>query len=154
MSSRATATPWISRRRCGRWWVRPKPDTTVTSTTAGAASPPNQPATAPRGPTTASQKEIPAPEDVAKAPADADKTPSGLHSKVISKGSGDKSPTTTDKVKVHYTGWTTDGKMFDSSVARGQPAEFAVNAKNSGSRGRRKLLARKAAPRSGTPIWT
>jgi peptidylprolyl isomerase len=28
---------------------------------------------------------------------------------------------------VHYTGWTTDGKMFDSSVVRGQPTSFAVN---------------------------
>ncbi len=105
----------------------PKPDTTVTTTTAGAASPPTQPATARPGPTTASQKEIPPPEDVAKAPADAEKTPSGLQSKVLTAGSGDKSPTTSDKVKVHYTGWTTDGKMFDSSVTRGQPAEFAVN---------------------------
>jgi peptidylprolyl isomerase len=31
-------------------------------------------------------------------------------------------------VKVHYTGWTTDGKMFDSSVTRGQPLEFPLNA--------------------------
>ena len=31
------------------------------------------------------------------------------------------------KVKVHYSGWTTDGRMFDSSVARGQVAEFQVS---------------------------
>ena len=30
-------------------------------------------------------------------------------------------------MKVHYTGWTTDGKMFDSSVTRGQPASFALD---------------------------
>ena len=31
-----------------------------------------------------------------------------------------------DTVKVHYTGWTTDGKMFDSSVQRGTPATFGL----------------------------
>ena len=30
-------------------------------------------------------------------------------------------------MKVHYSGWTTDGKMFDSSVTRGEPAEFPLN---------------------------
>ena len=37
-------------------------------------------------------------------------------------------PKAESKVQVHYTGWTTDGKMFDSSVARGQPATFPLNA--------------------------
>ena len=31
-----------------------------------------------------------------------------------------------DKVKVHYTGWTTDGKMFDTSLERGQPISFPL----------------------------
>ena len=70
---------------------------------------------------------LPAPADVAAAPADAKKTASGLASKVLKKGTGTKKPAKTDTVKVHYTGWTTDGKMFDSSVMRGQPAEFALN---------------------------
>jgi len=30
-------------------------------------------------------------------------------------------------VTVHYTGWTTDGKAFDSSITRGQPAQFPLN---------------------------
>jgi peptidylprolyl isomerase len=67
------------------------------------------------------------PKDVAAAPADAKKTKSGLAWKVVDgKGTGDK-PAATDKVKVHYTGWTKDGKMFDSSVGRGTPAIFPLN---------------------------
>jgi peptidylprolyl isomerase len=70
---------------------------------------------------------IPPPPDVAAAPADAAKTSSGLASKVISPGTGKTRPRATDSVTVHYTGWTTDGKMFDSSVARGEPATFPLN---------------------------
>jgi FKBP-type peptidyl-prolyl cis-trans isomerase len=72
-------------------------------------------------------KMIPAPPDVAAPPADAAKTSSGLASKVITTGSGKTHPRATDSVTVHYTGWTTDGKMFDSSVARGAPATFPLN---------------------------
>ena len=68
-----------------------------------------------------------APADVAAPPADAEKTASGLASKVINPGSGDARPTATSNVTVHYTGWTTDGKAFDSSVVRGQPATFPLN---------------------------
>lgn len=71
--------------------------------------------------------DIPAPADVAAAPADAEKSASGLASKVLSPGTGDKHPTAEDTVTVHYTGWTTDGRMFDSSVKRGEPAEFPLN---------------------------
>ena len=67
------------------------------------------------------------PKDVAAAPADAETTASGLASKVIEKGTGDKKPKATDTVTVHYTGWTTDGKLFDSSVKRGQPTSFPLN---------------------------
>ena len=70
---------------------------------------------------------IPPPADVAAAPADAAKTSSGLASKVISAGTGKTRPRATDSVTVHYTGWTTDGRMFDSSVARGEPATFPLN---------------------------
>jgi FKBP-type peptidyl-prolyl cis-trans isomerase len=71
--------------------------------------------------------DIPAPPDVAAAPADATKTTSGLASKVLNAGGGKDHPGPEDEVKVHYTGWTTDGKMFDSSVQRGEPASFRVN---------------------------
>lgn len=67
------------------------------------------------------------PKDVAAAPKDAAKTASGLASKVITKGTGKTKPTATDTVEVHYTGWQTDGKMFDSSVTRGQTATFPLN---------------------------
>ena len=73
------------------------------------------------------QAPIPAPPDVAKPPADASKTASGLASKVITPGKGKDHPTATSEVTVHYTGWTTDGKMFDSSVSRGQPSTFPLN---------------------------
>ena len=53
-------------------------------------------------------------------------TASGLHYKVLTKGSG-TSPVATDKVKVHYEGRLIDGKVFDSSYQRGQPIEFALN---------------------------
>ena len=68
-----------------------------------------------------------APSDVAAPPADAEKTESGLASKVLKAGTGDKKPAAADTVTVHYTGWTTDGKQFDSSVERGQPASFPLN---------------------------
>ncbi len=54
-------------------------------------------------------------------------TDSGLASKVLEPGTGADHPKATSRVTVHYTGWTTDGKMFDSSVTRGQPATFALN---------------------------
>ena len=70
---------------------------------------------------------IPPPADVAAPPGDATKTKSGLASKVITPGSGSEHPSATDFVSIHYTGWTTDGKMFDSSVSRGKPAMFRVD---------------------------
>jgi peptidylprolyl isomerase len=72
-------------------------------------------------------KPIPAPPDVAAPPADAAKTPTGLASKVITPGSGTQKPGPTDLVTVHYTGWTTDGKMFDSSRTRNAPASFPLD---------------------------
>lgn len=67
------------------------------------------------------------PPDVKAAPADAAKTPSGLASKVLQAGKGEHKPAAADTVTVHYSGWTTDGKLFDSSVQRGQPTSFPLN---------------------------
>jgi FKBP-type peptidyl-prolyl cis-trans isomerase FklB len=53
-------------------------------------------------------------------------TASGLQYKVITAGKG-KMPGATDAVKVHYKGTLIDGTVFDSSLERGQPAEFGVN---------------------------
>ncbi len=75
----------------------------------------------------ATMKTIPAPPDVTAAPADAAKTKSGLASKVTKPGTGKTHPSRTDLVTVHYSGWTTDGKMFDSSVARGEPTTFPLD---------------------------
>ena len=61
-----------------------------------------------------------------KAKAGVVTTTSGLQYSVEKEGTGAK-PTATDRVKVHYTGQLLDGKVFDSSVQRGQPAEFGVN---------------------------
>lgn len=52
--------------------------------------------------------------------------PSGLQYEVINQGTGEK-PTATDKVKCHYHGTLINGKVFDSSVERGEPAVFPVN---------------------------
>lgn len=67
-----------------------------------------------------------APPDVAGPPADALKTASGLASKVLRVGVGTAHPGPRSRVTVHYTGWTTDGTMIDSSIVRGEPTTFSV----------------------------
>ncbi|MFN2423362.1 MAG: FKBP-type peptidyl-prolyl cis-trans isomerase [Cryomorphaceae bacterium] len=64
-------------------------------------------------------------EDLADDP-DYTATESGILYKVLEQGSGDK-PEATQKVRVNYEGKTTDGKVFDSSYERGEPAEFPLN---------------------------
>ncbi len=68
-----------------------------------------------------------APADVKRPPADATRTKSGLVYQVLTPGEGRRHPKSADEVTVHYTGWTTDGKVFDSSVMRGQPSSFRLN---------------------------
>ena len=53
-------------------------------------------------------------------------TESGLHYEIIQEGTGPK-PQATDTVRVHYTGTLVNGTKFDSSVDRGEPAEFPLN---------------------------
>src|SRR5437016_2415239 len=73
------------------------------------------------------QAPIPAPSDVKAPSKDAKKTSSGLAYRVLTPGTGKKHPTASNEVTVHYTGWTTDGQMFDSSVSHGGPATFPLN---------------------------
>jgi FKBP-type peptidyl-prolyl cis-trans isomerase FklB len=53
-------------------------------------------------------------------------TPSGLQYEVITMGTGEK-PSATSRVKVHYHGTVPDGRIFDSSVERGQPISFGLD---------------------------
>jgi peptidylprolyl isomerase len=77
------------------------------------------------GASAAAASVLPAPSDVAKPPANALRTASGLTSKILIAGTGTTHPGQNDSVKVNYTGWTSDGKMFDSSVAPPQPGRKA-----------------------------
>ena len=52
--------------------------------------------------------------------------PSGLQYQVLQEGNG-KSPKATDQVKCHYEGTLINGKVFDSSYRRGEPATFPLN---------------------------
>ncbi len=70
----------------------------------------------------------PTPREVTGPPKDAQKTPLGVFYKVLKPGTGTQHPTPTDQVKVHYTEWTTDGRMVDSTIVRDKPAEFVVSA--------------------------
>jgi FKBP-type peptidyl-prolyl cis-trans isomerase len=67
------------------------------------------------------------PKDVNSVPSDAEVTASGLASRVLTAGTGTESPAAADTVTVHYSGWTTDGNLFDSSVERGEPTSFPLN---------------------------
>jgi FKBP-type peptidyl-prolyl cis-trans isomerase len=78
-------------------------------------------------PAPADLPKIPPPPDVAAAPADAQRTPTNLAYKVLKPGTGTRHPRPNSEVTVHYTGWTTQGEMFDSSVARGSPATFHLD---------------------------
>ena len=69
-----------------------------------------------------------APVDVEAPPAAAVMTASGLGSIVLREGTGDTHPGPRSTVEVHYSGWTVDGELFDSSVSRGETTSFPLNA--------------------------
>jgi peptidylprolyl isomerase len=68
------------------------------------------------------------PPDVKAPPKDAIVEKDGVATKVLAKGTGKVHPTRANSVSVNYAGWTTDGKLFDSSYSRGEPASFNVSA--------------------------
>lgn len=70
---------------------------------------------------------VDAPVDVAAPPAEATVTGSGLAHLLVRPGAGTRHPAETDSVTVHYSGWTPDGRLFDSSVSRGETATFPLN---------------------------
>ena len=61
------------------------------------------------------------------APSTAQSTDSGLRFVVLSRGKSHKHPSSTTNVTVHYEGRTTDGEVFDSSIARGEPTSFTLD---------------------------
>jgi peptidylprolyl isomerase len=69
----------------------------------------------------------PAPVDVGGPPAEAEEIRSGLWSMVLVEGSGGERPRSSDTVLVHYSGWTTDGELFDTTALRGEPASFQLD---------------------------
>ncbi len=70
---------------------------------------------------------LPAPEDVSGPPRGAKRLHSGIAWRPLERGKGHHHPRPTDTVQVHYTRWTPDGKMIDSSLGSGQPTTMRVN---------------------------
>jgi FKBP-type peptidyl-prolyl cis-trans isomerase len=70
---------------------------------------------------------VTAPPDVKEPPTDARRTASGLAYKILREGTGRRNPGPRDKVTVHYSGWTTNGKLFDTSLAKGEPLTLGLD---------------------------
>lgn len=66
------------------------------------------------------------PEDVGAPPFSAKTTRSGLAYRVLKPGTGKEHPQPTDTVTVNFSGWTTDGLLFDSTSLRDGPAHFEI----------------------------
>jgi hypothetical protein len=117
---------------CGGARPRPAPDTT---TSAGSATPASTAdgeiaqgvvGAAPCSSWDPAADPTLAPADVAAPPPGARNGGDGLRFCILRQGTGRTRPSREDRVRVHYTGWTTDGRMFDSSRTRGEPASFPV----------------------------
>jgi FKBP-type peptidyl-prolyl cis-trans isomerase len=67
------------------------------------------------------------PDDVAAPPPGAGQTATGAVFRVLRRGAGQANPDPWDDVRLHLTGWTSDGRMFDSSVAKGRPETHRVD---------------------------
>ncbi len=61
------------------------------------------------------------------APDSAYSTDSGMRFVVFKRGENHEHPTSKTNVTVHYQGWTVDEKVFDSSIARGEPTSFVLD---------------------------
>lgn len=69
---------------------------------------------------------VPVPKDVGAPPPDVTVTASGLAYKVIKRGKGSTHPLPGDTIEIDYSGWTRDGKLFDSSILRGEHTRFPL----------------------------
>ena len=118
--NKAPAEPTSSEKAAAS--AAPSPSAAEPEAAKSAEPPPAEPPPAAPAPPNA----VPAPPDVAAAPKDAKVTATGLAYKVLTPGTGKDHPTQTDRVSVNYSGWTKDGKMFDSSIPRGAPTTFGV----------------------------
>lgn len=79
----------------------------------------------PSSATTVGRLSLRAPDDVAAAPSDAEVTSSGLASRLIEEGTGERPPFPSDTVRVNYAGWLPDGMLFDAS--EDGPVAFEVD---------------------------
>lgn len=125
----ALAVPLLGLAACCKSKVEePAAEAAKAAATAEAPKPAEAPAPAPAAEQPAPEAAAPAPE--AEKPANPEepamqKTESGLQYQEIKVGDG-AVPQAGQTVIVHYTGWLTDGKKFDSSVDRGQPFKFTL----------------------------
>lgn len=72
-------------------------------------------------------KKVPAtPADLVNPPKSATILPSGLAMQVLEAGSGKQHPSSSSRVSMHYSAWTSSGKLFETTVTSGQPGTFQI----------------------------